>query len=240
MASCFLSLGGNIGDVAQTFRLVFSELDLHTNIQVVSRSRIHQTIAVGEHAGPPFLNAAAHVDTSLDPESLLDLLQSIEAAHGRKREIHWRPRTLDLDLLLYGDDVISNDRLTVPHPALWYRRFVLDPLVEIAEDILHPQQQMSISELRNQLLQRPLPVTLLGDESRTDEIAVSLNASFPDIHVTTGTPPDTRSAIIFRWSSDKADGEMIRQLHPFRTIDLMDVDNPKPFAHTVVRAALGV
>jgi 2-amino-4-hydroxy-6-hydroxymethyldihydropteridine diphosphokinase len=88
---------------------------------------------------------------------------------------------LDLDLILYGDQVIDQPQLQVPHPASWYRRFVLDPLVEIAADVVHPQKQLTIGELRSRLLVRPLPVSLAGGSEETRaELRGRLSAEFPD------------------------------------------------------------
>src|SRR5262249_14782283 len=144
------------GVVHETFGKALEKLASapHSTVPAVSRSL--PTRSIGERAGAGFLNAAAEIDTSLPPLELLDLLQSIELALGRQRTVHWGPRTLDLDLLFYGTEVIDSPRLVVPHPAAWYRRFVLDPLVEIAPRLVHPEKQVDIHALRQRLLVRPL------------------------------------------------------------------------------------
>jgi 2-amino-4-hydroxy-6-hydroxymethyldihydropteridine diphosphokinase len=108
--------------------------------------------AVGGPAGaPPFLNAAAEVVTSLPPDMLLARLLEIEQELGRVRREKWGPRPIDLDLLLYGDHVLDIPGLTVPHPLMHQRRFVLAPLAEIAPEALHPVFQWTIEELLEDL-----------------------------------------------------------------------------------------
>jgi 2-amino-4-hydroxy-6-hydroxymethyldihydropteridine diphosphokinase len=98
-----------------------------------------ETEPVGGPPGqPPYLNGAAELRTALAPEELLEALQQVEDAFGRTREVRWGPRTLDLDLLLYGDRVVETPSLTVPHPRMHERRFVLGPLCEIAPNAVHP------------------------------------------------------------------------------------------------------
>jgi len=117
---------------------------------------------MGEDAGPEFVNMAVRVQTTLNPESLLRLLQQIESEFRRVRTVHWGPRPLDLDLLLYGNSVIATQGLVIPHPGLWYRRFVLDPLMDFAADDIHPKLAMSIRQLRARLNLRPLTIEIDG------------------------------------------------------------------------------
>jgi 2-amino-4-hydroxy-6-hydroxymethyldihydropteridine diphosphokinase len=111
-------------------------------------SSFYETDPVG---GPPgqgkFLNAAAALDTTLDPLRLLGVLEQIETRFGRVRTVRWGPRTLDLDLLLYGDWIIDTPRLVVPHPRMATRRFVLEPLVEIAPEAVDPITKRTVSEI---------------------------------------------------------------------------------------------
>jgi 2-amino-4-hydroxy-6-hydroxymethyldihydropteridine diphosphokinase len=100
---------------------------------------------------PPFLNAVAEAHTTLDAHSLLRRMLEIERDLGRQRREKWEPRTIDLDLLLYGNQIISTDDLLVPHPLLHERRFVLQPLAEIAPDLVHPTLQMTIAGLLENL-----------------------------------------------------------------------------------------
>ncbi len=167
MPRCFLSLGGNIGRVEETFDRARECLDADPQVTLGRVSRVYRTAAVGDAAGADFLNAAAGIETELPPLELLDVLQSIEAKLGRTRSIRWGPRSLDLDLILYGDRQIEIPRLQVPHPACWYRRFVLDPLCEIAADVVHPATGATFCELRRRLLARPFRVFLTGADRPT-------------------------------------------------------------------------
>jgi 2-amino-4-hydroxy-6-hydroxymethyldihydropteridine diphosphokinase len=145
-------------------------------------SRVYRTAAIGQEAGEEFLNAAAEIETELPPLELLDLLQSVEADFGRTRTIHWGPRPLDLDLILYGDHRVELPRLAVPHPACWYRRFVLDPLCEIAGNVVHPQKGVTLDELRRRLLARPFRVLLTGSDRLTrTQLIESLRPQFGNV-----------------------------------------------------------
>ena len=184
MPRCYLALGGNSGPVETTFRRALGDLADHPGVQVGRVSTLHRFAAVGDRAGGEFINAAAELLTELSPVELLDLTQSVETAHGRCRDVHWGPRTVDLDLILYGQQIIAEPRILVPHPAAWYRRFVLDPLAEIAADVLHPVRQLTIASLRNRLLPRPLPIALVGADTQTRvSLAAGLCHRFPLIAV---------------------------------------------------------
>src|SRR5262249_8868148 len=165
MPRCYISLGANLGDVAATFDGALERLVGSSGAEVISVSGYHRTVPIGDQAGAQFLNAAAAIETSLSPEALFDRLQAIELESGRVRTVRWGPRTLDLDLLFYGSEIIELPRLTIPHPAAWYRRFVLDPLVEIAPRFVHPERQADIQTLRARLLARPLVAAFAGGPS---------------------------------------------------------------------------
>ena len=162
MPDCLISLGGNSGPRAATFDQALGRLQHERSCRVVAVSSYRETAAVGDQAGGGFLNAAAQLETGLPPLELLDTLQAVEQELGRTRSLHWGPRTLDLDLLFYESQIIDSPRLIVPHPAAWYRRFVLDPLVEIAATLVHPVKQVALGALRDRLLARPLRVSLAG------------------------------------------------------------------------------
>lgn len=179
MNTCWIALGGNLGDVAATFDAALSQLQRNAGVHVVRRSRLYDTSPIGRAAGSRFLNAAAELRTTLEPAVLLDRLQGLEEDFGRTRNVHWGPRTIDLDLLLWGEKVIETPRLTVPHPALWYRRFVLDPLAEIAPQAWHPVLHLSIAEVRERLLPRPLPLAVIGPEPDVADLYRQLAAHFP-------------------------------------------------------------
>ncbi len=160
---CLIGLGGNVGPVDNTFVAALEMLD-HEGCRVISRSQCHRSAPMGTHAGGTFTNAAACIITDLSPLRLLDRMQEIEHTNGRVRTVHWGPRPLDLDLLFYGQESVHSERLRVPHPDLWYRRFVLDPLVEIAPDWKHPKKAYTINQLRGRLDQRPLIIEVDGAE----------------------------------------------------------------------------
>ena len=137
MALAYIGLGSNLDDpLAQVMRAI-DELSALPQTQWVQCSAIYSSKPVGPEQ-PDFINAVALLDTHLAPLVLLDALQAIEQAHQRVRIQHWGPRTLDLDILLYGDDIINSERLTVPHYGLKQREFVLYPLAEIAPNLRLP------------------------------------------------------------------------------------------------------
>lgn len=136
----FVGLGGNIGDAATTLREALVELDGLPGTRLRRASRLYRTRAWGLEDQPDFINAVAMLETSFDARALLDELLAIERAHGRDRELEtrWGPRTLDLDLLLFGQSEVDEPGLRVPHPHLHQRAFVLLPLLEIAPDAVIP------------------------------------------------------------------------------------------------------
>ncbi len=138
-----LSLGGNVGDVAENFRKALAALDSHETIVVVARSSVWRTPPWGKTDQPDFLNMAALIETSLPPRDLLELCLSIERAAGRERSERWGPRTLDIDIIAYGDERIDEADLQLPHPRARQRAFVLVPLAEIAGEFLLDGQSIS-------------------------------------------------------------------------------------------------
>ena len=131
----FVSLGANLGDLALTLRQALNALNVLPDTQAVAVSSAYLSAPV-DAGGPDYLNAVASFDTALPPAELLHALQVIERAHGRERPFAHAPRTLDLDLLLYGDQTIASPELTLPHPRLHQRAFVLLPLLEIAPTLV--------------------------------------------------------------------------------------------------------
>lgn len=174
------SLWGNLGDVPSAIRAAEQELAGHPQIEQVACSRLYHTAPIGERAGNVFVNAAFSCKTSLTPEGLLDFCQQIESSSGRQRLIHWGPRTLDLDLIGYGNLILKTSRLVLPHPAAWYRRFVLDPLNDVASDWLHPERQATIQQLKQRLEIRPLIFRFSGQISKNSTLVESLKNKFPE------------------------------------------------------------
>jgi 2-amino-4-hydroxy-6-hydroxymethyldihydropteridine diphosphokinase len=141
MIYCYIGLGSNLEHPIDQVTQAFDELAALPKSRLINRSSLYRSKPVGPQDQPDFINAVAKLETELEPIALLDHLQQIEQAHHRKRLQHWGPRTLDLDLLLYGDQQIETPRLTVPHTQMTKRAFVLVPLRELDPQILvlqHP------------------------------------------------------------------------------------------------------
>lgn len=148
MKSAYLGLGSNLGNRMAFLRSGRDALAERSAIVLVRAASVYETKAVG---GPPenplFLNTALQIETSLDPQQLLATCLAIEDEFGRSRPVRWAPRTLDIDILFYADQVICEENLSIPHPRLQERSFVLAPLQEIAPDLKHPLLDQTISEL---------------------------------------------------------------------------------------------
>ena len=136
MASVLIALGGNVGDVRATFRKAIAHICGMAQAALVARSADYATPPWGDEAQDPFVNACIEIETSLDPHALLFVMQKVEQKFGRTRtkERPWGPRTLDLDMIAYDDVSLQKPDLTLPHPRLFERAFVLVPLAEIAPD----------------------------------------------------------------------------------------------------------
>jgi 2-amino-4-hydroxy-6-hydroxymethyldihydropteridine diphosphokinase len=133
----FVGLGANLGDALATVRAAFEALDALPQTRCVAHSSLYRSAPI-DAQGADYINAVAQLQTGLSPAALLEQLQAIEARFGRERPYRNAPRTLDLDLLLYGQRRIAEPLLTVPHPRLHERAFVLAPLAEIAPDLALP------------------------------------------------------------------------------------------------------
>jgi 2-amino-4-hydroxy-6-hydroxymethyldihydropteridine diphosphokinase len=137
-AIAFIGLGSNLADPLVQVRQALMELESIPGTRVTARSSLYRTSPVGYLEQPDFINAVASVQTTLKPQALLAALLAIENRHGRRRAMRNAPRTLDLDLLLYGEEVLDQDGLCLPHPRLHERAFVLAPLAEIAPEAMVP------------------------------------------------------------------------------------------------------
>ncbi|MCL4745957.1 MAG: 2-amino-4-hydroxy-6-hydroxymethyldihydropteridine diphosphokinase [Burkholderiaceae bacterium] len=133
----FVGLGANLGQASDAIRRAIDALGAIGDTRVTAVSSLYRSAPI-EATGPDFVNAVAELRTGLDPQSLLDALQTIEQAHGRIRGERNAPRTLDLDLLLHGDQVLDSDALSLPHPRMSTRAFVLRPLAEIDPGVRIP------------------------------------------------------------------------------------------------------
>lgn len=134
----YIGLGSNIDDPAAQVLCALAELSSRDDVTLLARSSLYRSAPVGYASQPDFVNAAALVSTALPPLELLAVLHAIEAAHGRRREFKNGPRSLDLDLLIYGEEISASDGLVLPHPAAHARAFVLEPLLEIAPGCVIP------------------------------------------------------------------------------------------------------
>lgn len=135
---CYIALGSNLENPRQQLQLALSSLATAPKIDIVRTSSFYQTTPLGPQDQPDFINAVTQIDTSLSATALLMQLQTIEQQQGRIRKQRWGPRIIDLDLLLYGNMTIETDVLTIPHPGLIHRNFVIEPLLEIAPDLILP------------------------------------------------------------------------------------------------------
>lgn len=147
MNLAYIGLGSNLGDRAALIKCSIKMLNEERQVNVTKISTMIATKPVGGPPQPDYLNAAVEIETSLLPDELLHTLQGIELELGRERVTKWGPRTIDLDILFYGDVVVNSEHLTIPHHLLHLRRFVLEPLVEIAQDLRHPHFDKTILEL---------------------------------------------------------------------------------------------
>ncbi len=150
MAIIAVGLGGNVGNPAHTFKLALAVLSQEPQWQLQKVSSFYQTPAFGPPQ-PDYINACALLEVTLTPDQVLKALQRVENQFGRVREIHWGPRTLDLDLLFYEQLILHTADLRLPHPYMAERGSVLVPLAEIIPDWVHPQYQQTVLELKSQL-----------------------------------------------------------------------------------------
>ena len=149
--SVFVGLGSNLAQPQTQISQAITEMAQLNDTSLLKQSSLYRSTALGSKPQPDYLNAVVELATALNPHALLKALQAIEAQHGRIRKQRWEPRPLDLDILLYGNQLISTETLIVPHAEMTKRHFVLYPLAEIAPDLVIPGAK---NENLNQLLQR--------------------------------------------------------------------------------------
>ncbi|MGH3136866.1 MAG: 2-amino-4-hydroxy-6-hydroxymethyldihydropteridine diphosphokinase [Gaiellaceae bacterium] len=138
MPRAYVGLGANLGNREETLEHAVALLEAAVRVDVIAVSELRETDPVGVVDQPRFLNGAAAVETTLSARELLDTLLAIERSLGRVRVERWGPRTVDLDLLVYGDEIVDEPGLRVPHPRLHERRFALEPLVELDPELVIP------------------------------------------------------------------------------------------------------
>lgn len=157
MAAVFLGLGSNIGSREGNIRRALNILARHPKIRISRISSLYETAPIGYTDQPDFINAVVSIETDLPPEQLLDTILQIEKEMGRVRDIHWGPRIIDIDILIYDEKSINTHQLVIPHPRMIERKFVMAPLAEIAPNLrLHngktPGEMMA--DLNNQHVRR--------------------------------------------------------------------------------------
>lgn len=165
----FLGLGSNLGDREQFIERAIALLSKTSGIELMGKASLYEAEPVGYEDQPWFLNTVIEIRTRLSPKDLLARLHEIECQLGRQPGERWGPREIDLDILLYGERVMDELDLMIPHPELHKRRFVLLPFVEIAPRVIHPQLAKTMEQLL-QALDDPKGVILSRGSQRSDEI----------------------------------------------------------------------
>ncbi|CAN5417471.1 2-amino-4-hydroxy-6-hydroxymethyldihydropteridinediphosphokinase [soil metagenome] len=149
----YIALGSNLADPILQVQSAIAEIGLLPQTHLIQASSLYRSKPMGPQDQADFINAVVAIETSLSPQQLLTQLQTIERQHQRLRELHWGPRTLDLDFLLYGNQIILTKNLVVPHYGMHERNFVLYPLAEIAPDLILPKGESLQELLKNCPLQ---------------------------------------------------------------------------------------
>ena len=153
MARVFIGVGSNEGDRFASISTAVQVLGAQRGIRVMQMATITETEPVGGPPQGPYLNTVVEAETSLGPFELLKILKAIEHQAGRVPSAErWAPRPIDLDLLLYGEETIASPELSVPHPRMHERAFVLEPLAQLAPEFIHPTQRRTIASLRHDLV----------------------------------------------------------------------------------------
>lgn len=151
MVHVYVGLGSNIGNREKNLFYAYDRIVTIGGIKPIKLSRFHDTAPVGGPPQPLFLNAVLGIETAISPMRLLENFQRIETLMGRVRTVKWGPRTIDIDILLYGNKIINKDSLKIPHPLMHTRLFVLEPLVEIEPNVVHPVLKKTVLQLYNEL-----------------------------------------------------------------------------------------
>ena len=153
----YIGIGSNLGTPEKNCTKAIEKISNTKGIEIIAKSSFYQTEPTGGVQQGWFVNSAIEIETDLSPENLLSVLLNLELAMGRIRKEKWGPRLIDLDLLLYGNLILENKDLTLPHPEIQNRKFVLIPMCEIAENLIHPTLKKTIKTL----LQESSDVTIV-------------------------------------------------------------------------------
>ncbi len=159
---CFLGLGSNLGDKKENLRKA-KELLIQKNIKIINESTIYETKPMYYSEQDNFLNQVIEVKTDYQPDELLEIISEIEKKLKRVRKIKYGPRTIDIDILFYGDKIIMRENLIIPHHRIIEREFVLEPLCEIAGDFIHPEHRKTMCELKEELIRENRKTKFLCD-----------------------------------------------------------------------------
>jgi 2-amino-4-hydroxy-6-hydroxymethyldihydropteridine diphosphokinase len=151
MTKVYAGLGSNLGNKRENIIKAIDRLDACEGICVKEKSAFFNTTPVGGPLQPDYVNCAIGMETEIEPQVLLEEFKKIEIGLGRKPGVRWGPRVVDLDILLYGNRIVDEHNLKIPHERMHERAFVLEPLCEISPDIKHPVSGISISELLEKL-----------------------------------------------------------------------------------------
>jgi len=152
----FIAIGSNLGDREANCRSAIEHLKGDPRVRVIKESAFYETEPWGKTEQPAFINAAVEIETDLAPKELLALLKNIEDRVGRKARERWGPREIDLDIIFYGDRVIKEEGLTIPHPEAHNRRFVIEPIAEMAPEFIHPVLEEKLYDILIRLHNRPV------------------------------------------------------------------------------------
>ncbi len=164
-AQCVIAVGSNLGDRLANVRSAVSGLVDTDGVEVLAASSLYETAPVGGPGGQgAFYNAALLARTTLEPPLLLAVLHRLEASRDRERVVHWGPRTLDLDLLVHGDEICDDPALVLPHPRMHLRRFVMVPVCDVAPDLVHPRLGVTMRTLLGWLPVEPGDLTAVSEE----------------------------------------------------------------------------
>jgi 2-amino-4-hydroxy-6-hydroxymethyldihydropteridine diphosphokinase len=149
---CYVGIGSNLGDTLSNCRDAAGRIETKSGIELLKKSALYKSEPIGNRDQDWFLNGVVEFRTALTPHILLQVFQEIEEAMGRTRtNVRWAPRVIDIDILFYGQEIIDDETLIIPHPELHKRRFVLVPLCEIAASFIHPLYCVSVKGLLERL-----------------------------------------------------------------------------------------
>ncbi len=161
--TAFIGVGSNLGEKLKNCLKAIEMLDRIPDCRVLDRSDFYQTAPMGVEGHDWYINAVVSLEANISSNQLLESILAIEKEMGRERKKKWDPRLIDLDILLFGSDVLNDANLTVPHPLMHLRKFVLVPMCQLAPSLLHPTLDVTMAELLDNLSEEDQPVTILKE-----------------------------------------------------------------------------